>query len=94
MAAYSTTIDFKDEVESAIKLLQKIETKDDTDLKTVTMACMSASNAMQEIKRKEIEFFNMQVNAFIPAIPAVTKINQLKDQEQLIKDGMNRINCP
>ena len=47
-----------------------------------------------KIKNEEVNLLTVQVNAFVPAIPALAEIEQLREQEQAIKAGMERINCP
>ena len=93
-AGLAMTGETMENVQSAVSSIQKVENKEDADLKSVTLACLSAANALREIKNEEVNFLTVQVNAFVPAIPALAEIDQLKEQEQLIKDGMARINCP
>ena len=81
-------------IHSAISSIKKVEKKEDADLKSVTLACLSGANALREIKNEEVKLLTVQVNAFVPAIPALAEIEQLREQEQTIKAGMERINCP
>ena len=92
-AGLAMTDDTMANIQAAISSIKKVENKEDADLKSVTLACLSAANALREIKNEEVNLLTVQVNAFVPAIPALAEIDQLKEQEQSIKDGMKRINC-
>ena len=81
-------------IQVAISSIEKVENKEDADLKSITLACLSGANALREIKNDEVNLLTVQVNAFVPAIPALAEIEQLREQEQAIKAGMERINCP
>ena len=93
-AVSAITDDMTASTQAAISLIEKVENKQDADLKSVTLACLSAAIALREIKIEEVNFLTVQVNAFVPVIPALDKIDQLKKQEKLVKDGMARVNCP
>ena len=91
---FAMTGNLMENIHSAISSIKKVEKKEDADLKSVTLACLSGANALREIKNEEVNLLTVQVNAFVPAIPAVAEIEQLREQEQTIKAGMERINCP
>ena len=91
---FAMTGNLMENIQSAISSIKKVESKDDADLKSITLACLSGANALREIKNEEVNLLTVQVNAFVPAIPAVAEIEQLREQEQTIKAGMERINCP
>ena len=91
---FAMTGNLMENIHSAISSIKKVEKKEDADLKSVTLACLSGANALREIKNEEVTFLTVQVNAFVPAIPALAEIEQLREQEQTIKAGMERINCP
>ena len=91
---FAMTGNLMENIQSAISSIKKVENKYDADLKSITLACLSGANALREIKNEEVNLLTVQVNAFVPAIPAVAEIEQLREQEQTIKAGMERINCP
>ena len=91
---FAMTGNLMENIQSAISSIKKVENNDDADLKSITLACLSGANALREIKNEEVNLLTVQVNAFVPAIPAVAEIEQLREQEQTIKAGMERINCP
>mgnify|MGYP000007165872 FL=1 len=90
---FAMTGNLMENIHSAISSIKKVEKKEDADLKSVTLACLSGANALREIKNEEVKLLTVQVNAFVPAIPALAEIEQLREQEQTIKAGMERINC-
>ncbi|QNI49944.1 hypothetical protein SynRS9915_00217 [Synechococcus sp. RS9915] len=93
-AVLAMTEDTMANIQAAISSIEKVENNEEANLKSVTLACLSAANALRKIKNEEVNFLAVQVNAFVPAIPALAEIDQLKEQEQSIKDGMERIDCP
>ena len=92
-AGLAMTDDTKANIQAAISSIEKVENKEDADLKSLTLACLSAANALREIKNEEVNLLTVQINAFVPSIPAVDEIEKLKKHEQIIKAGMEGINC-
>ena len=67
-------------INSAISSIEKVENNEDADMKSITLACLSGANALREIKNDEVNLLTVQVNAFVPAIPALAEIEQLKEK--------------
>ena len=93
-AVLAMTGETMENIHSALSSIQKVENNQEGDLKALTLACLSAANTLREIKNEEVNLLTVQVNAFVPAIPALAEIDQLREKEQSIKDGMERIECP